>query len=405
MFGLYGIVISNCQKILGSTNIGYFFFTLINIILGLIAFANTFRIMRDLKVPILFRIICLLIYGIIPAFIGHIIINVKDTIYSLSIVLLISALIKMIHNEEKAFWNKKSEWILYVFASILVILTRNNGIHLSVILSLAILIKLIKSKKIDIKKITIIVIPIMISEIIIKTITIYYGVIPGRKSEMYSLFMQQSARYVYFYENEVTEYEREVLSKTFAYYGVKARYDPILSDRIKETFGNISVDYIKVYIVQFMKHPNIYIDATLNMIYRMFTIDYIYPKYETTFASEYDKTKFEEPQIESLEEYRTKLYDYYKIYEDLPIVNLLCGFGVYNCLSVITLTFLIRDKRKKEIYIYIPIIVTIIILILSPIVYFRYCLPIVFATPILLAHYLSKKDNLANSFNIERKDL
>ena len=391
MSGLFGIVISNCQKIFGSTNIGFFLFTLFNIVFGIMVLANTFRIMRDLKVPIIYRVICLGIYAIFPTFIGYIIINEKDTIYGLATVLLISTIIEIIHNEEE-FWNKRRRWIMFILAGLLLILMRHNGLHLMIVLSIALLIKYIKLKKINIKRISIILTPIIVGEIIIQAITAYYNVIPGKKSEMHSFFVQQTARYVYFYKDEVTETEEEILSRTMAYYSIKDRYNPIISDRIKETFRDVSLDYIKVYIVQFIKHPNIYIDATLNMIYKLFVPSYVNTNYYQTFGSDYPGTRFEEPQIESLEQKRLDLYNYYRLYEVLPITNIMSGYGFYACLLITILIFLIRDNREKELYVYIPIIVTIIILILSPVVYFRYCLPIVFSTPVLLAHYLRKKD-------------
>ena len=389
---MFGFIITKCQNIFGNTNIGFFFLTLLNVTLGITVFANTFRIMKELKVTILYRIICLVIYGVLPAFIGHIIINVKDTLYGLAFVLLICCLIKML-NDEDGFWNRRKEWILYGLSAILIILTRNNGIHLMLVTSIAILIKIIISKKQMLKKVTILIIPIIISEIIIQAITFYYNVVPGEKGEMYSFFMQQSARYVYFYRNEVTEEEEDALRKTFAYDEIEQRYNPILSDSIKDTFTDISIDYLKVYFLQFIKHPNIYIDATLNMVYRLFVPDIVSSEYQTTFESSYIGIKIEEPQIEKLNKFRVLLYDYYKLYEDLPIANLLNGYSTYNCLVMILIIFLIKDKRKREIFIYIPVIVTIGILILSPVVCFRYCLPIVFATPVLLAHYLRESNN------------
>ena len=346
--------------------------------------------MKDLKVPVIYRVLCLIIYSIFPTFIGYIIRNEKDTIYSLSIVLLISVLIELIYNEEK-FWNKKRRWILYIIASTLIILMRHNGLHLMIVLTIALLIKLIKSKMASIKKICIILIPIIIGELIIQLITNYYNVKPGRKSEMYSFFVQQTARYAYFYEDEVIDTEREILNNSFVDYSiVRYRYNPIISDRVKDIFIDISVDYLKVYIVQFIKHPNIYIDATFNMIYKIFVPECVITDYQYTFESVYPGTRFEEPQIKALEGYRIKLNNYYRAYERLPILNIMSGYSFYVCISLMLMTFLIRDNRKKEIYIYIPIIVTIIMLFLSPVVNFRYCIPIVFSTPLLLAHYLKK---------------
>ena len=59
-------------------------------------------------------------------------------------------------------------------------------------------------------------------------------------------------------KNEITEEEKETLKRTFAYEEVEKRYKTILADRRKDTFIDSSSDYIKVYIAQFIKHPNIY---------------------------------------------------------------------------------------------------------------------------------------------------
>ena len=217
-----------------------------------------------------------------------------------------------------------------------------------------------------------------------------YNVLPGEKREMYSFFIQQTARYILFNKAEITQEEEEVLRKNFEYDEIEERYNPILSDPVKDAFQELSEEYIKVYISELFKHPETYIDATLNMVYKLFVPDIVNPEYQNTLDSGYEGFKFERNQIEELTNARELLYKYYKLYEVLPVTNLLSGYGTYNCLIFIIIIYLIIDNRKRELCIYIPIIATIGILILSPVACFRYCLPIAFSVPILLGHYLRR---------------
>ena len=86
-------------------------------------------------------------------------------------------------------------------------------------------------------------------------------------SEAMSIPFQQTARYVCEYEDEVTEYERQVLDDVLNFEGMKS-YQPNISDPIKILYrGGDLTDYMKIWVQMFFKHPGCYVAAFVNKGY------------------------------------------------------------------------------------------------------------------------------------------
>lgn len=383
---LLGIIITTSEKLFQNTNPGFFLLTMINVIIGAMAFANTFVTMKKLKTPYVVRTILLLMYAILPVFIGNIIPIVKDNLYGLAMLLLVTALIEYVIDEEN-FWKNLRTVLTFILSAVLLILTRNNGIHVVVITLAIMLIKICIEKKMTIKKFALIIIPIFIGVMLIQIVTVTYNVLPGEEREKYPFFLQQSGRYIKYYKDEISEEEKQILNKTLDFDKVGELYNPTLADPVKDTFRGISLDYFKVYIQEFFKHPMVYVEATANLVYPIFVPDIVWGV-NTNFASTFWGNKMEETQIEGLKAARENLGICYKSIAKLPVINMLSSSATYVCMLFVILVFLINDKRYKEIFVFIPLLLTILVLIISPVACARYCYPITFSVPTLVAMYV-----------------
>lgn len=389
---LLGKIITTSEKLFNNTNPGFFCLTMINVFVGAFVFANSFITMKKLKTPYIIRTMTLIAYSMLPIFVGSIMVTVKDNLYGLGMLLLITALIEYITQEN--FWKNTRCKVMYILAAVLLILTRNNGIHVMVLTVLAIIIKMIIEKKITLKRFSITIMPIVISIIIIQIVTITYNVLPGNPREKYPFFLQQSALYIKYNEKEISDWEKETLQKTFGYDVVANLYKPNIADPVKDTYKSFTLDYVKVYLYEFIKHPMTYVEATTNLVYSIFVPDITNFEYYTEFESTFYGQRMEEEQIESLKSARENLVDYYKLINKLPILNILSGYGVYVCLTLIIAIYLINDKRYKELLVLFPLLLTILILIISPVACSRYCYPLIFSAPMLIAMYAIKEKQI-----------
>ena len=86
-------------------------------------------------------------------------------------------------------------------------------------------------------------------------------------SEGLSVPFQQTARYVCEYEDEVTEYERQVINDTLNFDAMK-NYEPRTSDPIKILYraGDLG-PYMKIWLQMFFTHTGCYVAFFLNKGY------------------------------------------------------------------------------------------------------------------------------------------
>ena len=109
------------------------------------------------------------------------------------------------------------------------------------------------------------------------------GVIPGETREMLSVPFQQTARCLLAYPDDVTESELRAVSAVLDVENGVPNYDPRLADPVKDTSspdlsGKLG-PYMKAWLSMGMRHPGVYLDAWLNMIY-----GYFYPSDSNTIV-------------------------------------------------------------------------------------------------------------------------
>lgn len=255
---LYTYLIGYFSKFI-NINIGLYLYNILQTLIviysisNLLLFVNN-RIKNNQILSYMFIIICF--YPFIP----YLFISLeKDVLFACAFMFFGMSLYECVFEDNL---NLKR----FSISSILLVLLRNNVKYIF-FLFLLILFMFMKNFR---KKIFITAFLIVCSIVTLNIFCNINNITAGSKVEMLSIPLQQTARYVKYYENEVTNNEKEVINKVLDYKNISKKYKPRISDPIKNMFNdkkpsnNEICDYFKVWFKMFFKHPICYIEATLN---------------------------------------------------------------------------------------------------------------------------------------------
>ena len=251
-----------------SDNFGIFLFILIQIILNALTYGYVIKIMHKVEAPTYLRIFAFLFYTLFPLWVINSITFIKDTLYYL--IFLFIFVYQFYHMEI----NKSFKWYNYLILGIMYILLylgRNSGLYVGIISIGALLIyHTFKNKKLNIGFLAIIISLIITNSLYNNVFLPSMHIKPAFVREMMSIPLQQTARYIrdYGYDVNIKEYTyiqmlfKEDISRLGEY------YDPFRSDGVKDKIQDYPKTetlnhYYEAWFSMFKRHPDVYIDATL----------------------------------------------------------------------------------------------------------------------------------------------
>lgn len=374
-------------RALGSANAGIFMYSIMQIILLLSLLSYTIYYMKKLNTPYLIRIISLIIYAFVPIYPLYAMSTLKDVIFAILVIFYIMKLYECIKYAGSDYYNKKNIFILIILM-LLITLFRNNGIYL-ILMSFPFLL-IIDHKNIK-KIIFTLLIPVLGYYSFTNVLLPYLKVTPGSIREVLSIPFQQTARYVKEYPEEVSEEEKKIIDKILTYDTLAERYKPEISDPVKNAYNKYATKddlkaYFKVWFIDFFKHPNVYLEATINNTY-----GYFYPDQKKWYVYfNYDKRLKETGEIDyhynKLKDLRKGLSSYASVFPYIPGIGSLVSIGFCTWLCMMMFAFLIKAQKYKYLIYFTPVISLILVCIASPVnTYFRYTLGYTFAIPILIS--------------------
>ena len=386
-------LLGGCLKLgelMGNDNLGLFFYSIIQItfLVTTLAFSIYYMQKMNLKTKYLFGV--LLLYALVPMFPLYAMSGVKDVIFGTLIFLYLIFL----HNYIKVKGDYKWwQYILIILLLILICLFRNNGIH-TLILSLPFLLFVVRKKW---KEILIVMICVFgFYGVFDKIVLPYFKITPGSIRETLSVPFQQTARLVKYHSDDLTSEQIEVIDKILGYDDLAERYNPELSDPVKNEYNKYATnedlkEYFKVWFSGLIKHPGTYIEATMNNTYGYFypekTNWYVYYKYDDRIVEDGFSYSYN-----SLGTLRNVLSNYAVCFPYIPVIGLISNIGFNVWIILVLLTYAIYKKLYKNIVILSPVLALILVCILGPAnTYFRYALPFIFAMPFIFAVFLEKQ--------------
>lgn len=387
-----------------SFNVGIFFFAMFQFIFLLFGISYGIKILVEKTVfPDKFNPFIILYYIISPCIQNYMFLLTKDIIYSVFMLYNILSLYLIITKPERRYYS------MFAISGLGMILFRNEAIYIFAI-ALPILALLCHQPRKFLLKylIGIIAFSILFSHILLPICR----VTPGSIREALSVPAQQTARYIIEHGEDVTDEEREAIDAAFKYDNLGDFYIPDLADYTKFLYREDSTKadlfgYFKVWFQMFWKHPDSYIQATINNYYY-----YFYPGpilfYEYYYGESEEEMKKLNKWMEPLEsdfhhpaffnDVRQE-YEYFREdYKYIPPIILLMYSSTYTWTLILLLLYGIYKKMPQGISLLVVPVMVLCMCLVSPCngFYFRYLYPIVFNLPILIPLYFSTQ-NIAQS--------
>lgn len=379
---VHTLLLGSCVKIgtfINNVNLGLFLYSLIQIIILSSVLSYTIKFLKEKDIKNIYLIIMLLVYGLVPTFPFYSMSVHKDVLFTSFIILYIIELYKLIKKDDIEF----SNMFKLIFLLILIILFRHNGIH-TILLSLPLLLLIKKNYKYKLKVLSIILIIFGFNFSYNNMILPYFRVTPTSGREKLSIPFQQTARYVREHSDEIPDEEKVVIDKVLEYDSLASRYNPEISDPVKNKFNKYATkkdleEYFNIWFKELKKDPVTYIEATINNTYGYFypikTNWYLYYKYDDRIVKDGFNYHYN-----NLEISRNVLSFFGRSFIYIPVLNLLINIGFNVWILIFMTVYLIYRKKYREIIYLAPSIALVIVCFASPVnTYFRYALPYVFS--------------------------
>lgn len=381
-------------ELIGNISIGLFMYIIFQAVMLALALAGTIAWLKKEKACSDTMLLVILgIYCISPMYSNMAATAIKDVPFMAAVVWYVILLAEMAFHGERI--RDRKFVAVFIAVSVLTGLLRNNGLYMVALSGVVITVAWWKKADRTIRirlALILIMLPIVFSKIIDGGLMVATRADKGSAIEALSVPLQQSARYLQLYKDELTDEEIRIYNNTFVdYREAAAAYDPDLADPVK-TFayygkekGTLSLSsYLAIWFKDFFKHPIVYFEAFFAHIYGWFDPTIVNaPRYEV--EESIFGTGLSVPQ-------KIVLF-YYRFAERITPLNLLQNVGIYTWLLFILLRIL-KDENKNIRCLTAPLVVSLLICMASPCFYGhpRYAFPYMFTLPFYYGFAL-KKDN------------
>lgn len=372
-------------RFLVNDNFGLFLYTLIQSLIYSSVLAYTIKYMSNNGIKSKNRLIVLGMYLIIPMYLLYSMSAVKDTLYTAFMLLFILKVFDIIKNYKKNNLSYKYIAVLY-FIMLFIGLFRHNGVY---VIALTIFVLIFYARK-NALKILISFFAFFVSIYAFDKVLIpYLGISDGSAREMLSVPFQQTARLVSEKPDFYDEEDIKIIDYILKYETLASRYNPDLADPVKNEYNKNTnkedlKDYFYVWFKGLKKHPDIYVDATLNNTYGFFYPD----KHNWYIYARYDKRVTEN----GLVDYHYNKLSFLRVFIDgyantvpyIPIIGAVSNIALNTWAVLILAAYLINTKNKRFLISLLPLFGSILFCFIGPAnTYFRYTMPYIFALPVL----------------------
>ena len=390
----------------GSQNLGIFLFILVRDVLMALIYAKGIVFLKRNGARKITIVLTVLFYSVTPVWGAYAKHAFKDTFAAALFcwfILEISSLIQ----KEKAGKDSLADWIVTGAAGCVASLFRNNIIY-AVVPSAALLIAYIVVCKKKVLKAVILASCISLYFLYNHYIFTYEGVQKGEEVEALSMPFQQTARVVALHHDELSRGEKIAISKFWDYDSIPEKYNPIISDPIKDTFrpveGVDSKDYLMLWMVMFPEYPREYFEAAFAQSYGYYSFTPKRAYWEGNYNSNmvlfhwigtlFPSEAFDFHYLKIFDFPRNVLAKWADIWDRLPWLNLTDTIAAYTWMTVLVGWCLLKRRRFAE---FIPVVAALFLIltcIASPVNdCFRYFAPVAASVPVIIALVLGTNDN------------
>lgn len=379
----------------GSQEIGLFIYMLVQNLMLITALSATVAVLARYKVRAAVLTGLLVLYCVSPIYTNLASTAIKDIPFISFVIGYIICYAMLLHRPELI---RNVRFVtLFVLMQIGVILMRNNGLPLIVacgVVAVPVLWKKYQWKERAGSVVALVIAGAVTGKIIMMLTAAVLGAEEGGMAEMFSLPMQQTARYLKVYEAELTETERAGIEGVFGdVTAVADAYDPDIADPVKAMFDNSAplsavMDYFKAWFIGLCKHPMIYAEAFLNHVYGWFTPSVSNaPRYETDYPAIGQGMLF--PGADKV------MIFLYRFAERVPGLGLLQNVGIYVWGMILLTVWLFKKRDLMALTTTSPLWISLLACMISPCFFLhpRYALPIIMGLPFVWIYVFSGEEN------------
>lgn len=400
--GIMGLLFKTGQTLTGNGRFGVFLYLFVQAVFGALILAYSISTMYKMGIGKVICYVTAIFFGATPVFGLFAQWYEKDLLYSLFTLLFLTKLVRICLNVGSTL---PKDYILLVIEGLLCVFLRNNGIY-AVVPALIAFVFVLKDKRMQVLLVGSSIGTVVLTLIVNGPVFNAMGIEQTNIREALSVPMQQSARYIVEYGNEVTEDEREVLEHFFNDYdNIPSTYEAFCADPVKNTVFVEKEDlpqYFATWLKMGLKHPDAYVDAFMCLNY-----GYLAPTEQNAEANgdmpnqEHDVIM---SQLNDMGIDGTQNAESVQILKNLifmnmvfPIIRYLSMPGVYMWLMIAITAVFLKCKNRKGYVILIPNIINLLVCLASPLCNgMRYELPVVLSMPLMMAVaviFLSENNN------------
>lgn len=369
---------------LKDNNLGVYFYTLLQSVICAWIFALCINCIRKMGAKPGIQAACLLFF-ILPPLAGSFTIwTIKDILFSGLFTLFVLQTILLINGPVR---NKNL--FFYGITFFLVCQLRKNGIYCTLPVFLAVIFFIVPPA-LKLRATVILTLWTAVFFILTKSVFPALGYREGGKEEMLAIPLQQTARYIRDYGQDILPQERTAIDKVLPFDTIASKYRPEFSDPVKnrykltdkETEMTDLADYFKTWLKLFFKHPISYFQAAMGNSYLYYSFTYFHPAVPARLWEGYDAKVYVNQAAKTfpLRQLFNQAYDAFWM---LPFLFILYSCPLYTWLTLLICTFFISRRQLRPLIPLLPLVINILVCIASPVNgMFRYFLPIVTAMPL-----------------------
>lgn len=391
---LVGGLVQLGKVLFNSYELGLFVYMILQAAMLAAAQAATVSVLAKRKVRFEVLLGLVVLYCITPVYSNIVSTAIKDVPFMAFVILYVIGFACML--EQPELIKNKGFVTAYVFVQLGMVLFRNNGLYMLLLSGMGAFLFLFK--KYDIKeRIACAVVSFgagfLISKLILLILVQLTSASAGSKGEMLSIPFQQTARYLQFYKEEISQEEREAIEAVLGDVNeVAAKYDPTISDPVKALYKKDAsmaenLAYLKAWFQGFLKAPKVYFDACLVHIYGWFTPS-------VSNAIRYEVSYDEIRQGGLFENAEKLLIFYYRFADRFTLLGALQNIGLAVWGLFFATYHQLRQKKYAFVCATLPLWVSLLICMASPCYWLhpRYGFPILFTLPFLFIFMVSGQE-------------
>lgn len=383
---IYAIFIK-VGDIVGNAYVGIALYSLLQLLAASLIFSFMLCFMDKMGVKNGIKLFSFLI--LVLPFIGvYEVTMLKDVIYGNLFVLYYINYIYLVKIQEK-----KHNFIYLLILAMFLSLTKKTGVYL-VLLSLLPLLLLLKNK---FKVLICMMIPTIIMFVLLpKIIFPLFSIFPGGKQEVLGTFFQQTALMVVLEEDSISQEDKTVIDKVLKYDQLSSWYVADYTQLVKASMrwdaqSTDFIEYFKVWFKQGVRHPDVYVRATLGTCGGFFSpVNGQIEIYTDIAVSETDSS-------ENTQDYGalTKLREWFISFYD-QLANFKGNFLFYLFTYVwiipgLILCKIVSDREWRSLICMFPVFISILLLVVCPLTKTRYAFSQILVIPLILALSGKKK--------------